>query len=546
MAILDNEHNGSLTNLYLTYIHILTFSIKPSQVFFMSERIHTPLRAYRELYYFVVQSTTSISVQGRRKDWNAGEVAIPEFHCPRCRDHWYGLTQYPCDEELARLIREGLWYTGKEDKGKARDGKRHSARNRSINSAKREFGSLSSESLTGTSKRRGRKGEQDQSSRDPFSIGEDAIDEAQGKRKRRITFKLDDESIQGGGKGRGEEERVRLSSRDQTDGSLAEGTLLRDRGKHSNGSGTRGNEQSGDESGSLTDVGKSRRGRSRHSGGEGQDSSDGSSVWDTTASRQRTNRRRSRGKEEKGLSSAEDGSGGEGASGRGRNRLGKGQSLRDGGHQGEELGSESSRTGLGGGREDGHVGAGQSGLGAGLEQTNSQSGILAGHTGYVSSTGTGKGLGTSGTGIDSSNTAALSSHSRRGSLQSSSQVSKSGDRDDGGKRSQLGQADHGKKVRKAVGYMRAVSPSESEWGDPTHGRLYISSTATSSRAGSTSNLHRDQEDDNKPGLTLPPLIPPITNRKPLFAPMLDGFEFTRAWTFSYHNAGPLTAKLRSH
>ena len=37
---------------------------------------------------------------------------MPKFHCPRCRDHYYGLTPYPCDEELARLIREGLWRTG--------------------------------------------------------------------------------------------------------------------------------------------------------------------------------------------------------------------------------------------------------------------------------------------------------------------------------------------------------------------------------------------------------------------------------------------------
>ncbi len=48
-------------------------------------------------------------------------------------------------------------------------------------------------------------------------------------------------------------------------------------------------------------------------------------------------------------------------------------------------------------------------------------------------------------------------------------------------------------MRKAVGYMRAVSPSGSEWGDTTHGRLYISSTATSSRAGSTSPCPRRGE-----------------------------------------------------
>ncbi len=88
----------------------------------------------------------------------------------------------------------------------------------------------------------------------------------------------------------------------------------------------------------------------------------------------------------------------------------------------------------------------------------------------------------------------------------------------------------------AVGYMRTASPSGSEWGDPTHGRLYITSTATSSRASSTSNLLRVQDKESKQGLTLPPLILPITNKKPLITPMLDRFEFTRAWAFSYHNS----------
>ncbi len=143
-------------------------------------------------------------------------------------------------------------------------------------------------------------------------------------------------------------------------------------------------------------------------------------------------------------------------------------------------------------------------------------------------------------GIDGNETA---THSRRGS---SSQANQSGDRDGSGKGRQLGQEDHGKKVRRAVGYMRAVSPSCSEWGDPTHGRLYISSTATSSQAGSTTALHRAQDEEDKKNVTLPPLIPPITNRKPLLMPMLDGFQFTRAWTFSYHNTGPITAKLRGH
>ena len=83
--------------------------------------------------------------------------------------------------------------------------------------------------------------------------------------------------------------------------------------------------------------------------------------------------------------------------------------------------------------------------------------------------------------------------------------------------------------------MRAVSPSGSEWGDPTHGRLYISSTATSSRAGSTANLHRDQDEEEEERVfTLPPLIPPVKNNKPLID-LIGGFQVTRAWTFSYHN-----------
>ena len=52
-----------------------------------------------------------------KHDWVSGEVNIPKFHCPRCRDHWYKFSSLPCDEELARLIKEGLWYTGNKPKG---------------------------------------------------------------------------------------------------------------------------------------------------------------------------------------------------------------------------------------------------------------------------------------------------------------------------------------------------------------------------------------------------------------------------------------------
>lgn len=103
--------------------------------------------------------------------------------------------------------------------------------------------------------------------------------------------------------------------------------------------------------------------------------------------------------------------------------------------------------------------------------------------------------------------------------------------------------DHGRKVRKAVGYMRAVSPTGSEWGDPSHARPYASSTTASSRAGSTFALPQKEESEETVTSTLPPLIPPIVNKqKPLLdlSDLMGGFQLTKAWTFSYHNPIPLS------
>ena len=103
--------------------------------------------------------------------------------------------------------------------------------------------------------------------------------------------------------------------------------------------------------------------------------------------------------------------------------------------------------------------------------------------------------------------------------------------------------DHGRKVRKAVGYMRAVSPTGSEWGDPSHARPYASSTTASSRAGSTFALPQNEDSEETVTSTLPPLIPPIVNKqKPLvdFSDLMGGFQLTKAWTFSYHSSIPLS------
>ena len=146
----------------------------------------------------------------------------------------------------------------------------------------------------------------------------------------------------------------------------------------------------------------------------------------------------------------------------------------------------------------------------------------------------------------SSHSDSLSNSGSNNSLSPASTTSRVSRQGGGGGGRRLGHKDHGKNIRKAGGYMRAVSPTSSEWGDPLHARSFISSTATS-RAGSSSNLlHLSDEEDNDGGAPiLPPImVPPIHKKQVVdLSDLLDGFQFTRPWTFSYHNSGPITAKL---
>lgn len=96
-----------------------------------------------------------------------------------------------------------------------------------------------------------------------------------------------------------------------------------------------------------------------------------------------------------------------------------------------------------------------------------------------------------------------------------------------------------KKDRELVhgkGYMRASSPSQSDWGDPTHARIWASNTASSSRVSLAGMSRRDNEEDEDSEREL--VLPPIVNRKrenPFGnLDFMDGFELTRAYTFSYH------------
>ena len=156
------------------------------------------------------------------------------------------------------------------------------------------------------------------------------------------------------------------------------------------------------------------------------------------------------------------------------------------------------------------------------------------------SAGMRSGHGIGGSGMENEKSTNGKSKSGDGGLDSASQVSRTGSKGSGSRRGSLGMSsDHGKNVRKGVGYMRAVSPTSSEWGDPHHGRSFISSTATS-RTGSTSNLLRDldkSKDEEPTSRSLPALVPQIKKKQPWmdFSDLMGGFQFTRAWTFSYHN-----------
>ena len=385
-----------------------------------------------------------VCIQGQKRDWNAGGVGIPKFHCPRCRDHWYGLTPFPCDEELARLIREGLWYTGKGSPSKIRPQTKSGIQS-GIPGREGENGTDASNSLGDS---RGRKTNQlltgEDGDREPWEMGRDE-DKRNKKDKRRITFKLDDQDE--GGNGR-------------LDNAGDDGALQSKQNGDSTGFDNQYRKAGLDDSGHLSSE-QSTRG-SKTDGLEAENS---------------------------GLL---EGSGSKNSLTKGRRRKGKGR--RSGGSSSGGKHGKGSRTAL------------TDEVGMGLANALAKSPGLNGSEQTDKNVGRGP--------------------SRRGSLSSvTSSQSNTG-------------PDHGKKVRKAGGYMRTVSPAGSEWGDPTHARPYASSTTASSHTGSAFN---DSENNLK--AALPPIISPIT---PVKKPIIDlsyaaKFEITPPWRFSYFSPSPLHA-----
>ena len=474
-------------------------------------------------------------VQGRRPDWIAGEVEIPQFHCPRCRDHWYGISDLPCDEELARMRREGLWLQEKD--GNKRLNSYGGGKTLRPVSSHREYNTLSSDSSkVKLPKIRHKK--EDDSENDKLRGLVGVNDPSKKKRKKRISFQLGNDS-QPGSSG---PSAVALDGDD----------LVGKRGRRSENHDSLGKDGvgSGDR---LLDEDKLRKGgRDRAGGNDGLGEGDGGSGRygsggdGEDGGKSKLGRKSQDGREEGtglfgGLDKDSNGSllqKGQPSKGGhvGALKAGVGQNDGENGNLGTKYNSATSG-GLSSGNGDSNVGrGGADGYNSGLSRSGKlahdgidTNGMKSGHD--VSGSGMGMGHGKS---MDGKN------KGTDGGLDSSSQVSRAGSKGSGSRRGSLGMSsDHGKGVRKGVGYMRAVSPTSSEWGDPHHGRSFISSTATS-RTGSTSNLLRDldtSKDEEPTSRSLPAIVPQIKKKQPLmdFSDLMGGFQLTRAWTFSYHN-----------
>lgn len=504
-------------------------------------------------------------MQGRKPDWTAGNIDIPRFHCPRCRDHWYGIAEFPCDEELARLIREGLWFTGKEGAARSvREAKEMGSRGRQLGEG-RDFTGNAGSGLPRIKHRGGMVGGRGEEERTVSALKEDGESDKKKKSCRRITFKLDDDSSNqsGGGTldntdraGRSGGMTGTVSDTDSRSDSLLGNHKVDSGGGHGNTRpfGLHGNESdrpTGDPS--VTDGLGSSGGRERKGDGGGGEGSETGLISGDSETKLAAARRRGKGRG-RGRDGGSEGGGllgsrGETTEDKTRKERGKKGLLQSAKSEAEDgVGSDvnvlesSGKSSLG----DNNTGPSTQGILEGKHvhsiyiavcHTVSSFLYINPQSTYLSVLSIPSGQdagGASGQGRQDTppDRTALSGRGSRTSLHSSSQ---------GGRG-----VDHGKGVRKAAGHMRAASPSQSDWGDPYHARPYLSSTAASSRAGSTSNLHRDREEEEEEGGALPHIVsvPPISSKKPLLdlSDLLGGIQFTRAWTFSYHSHDPQTTR----
>ena len=450
---------------------------------------------------------------------------VPEFHCPRCRDHWYGLSAFPCDEELARLIREGLWHTGREGT-KVLNKRMDSARERD-----RHGGQGSTTSLEGRPHdrlRSARKGGFEIKKSDHHI---DFIDpnSAANKRKKRISFIIDGKEQDGSSTsliGLGDDSNE--GQRRYKDGGASSG-----RGKHAGdliledidegGNLTMGGaRKSMDSSSSASDVNSGSSTALLHGRGKnkGRGEEDG-----TSKALNRKGGSKTEGDTSSGLLGEE---GGAGIKGR---RRGKGDGEDD---NGDNLGNR--------GRNHGNSrGAGINGNKESLLHADDSTSRLDGQNKSNSNEGNeGDNEGNKGdnkgedVGTARDDDGKWRNRRRTGSQTSSKFGSRTSlDGRKGGQRGGDGSHGDNDDIIRGKGHMRAAASSQSEWEDPTHALRWASNTATSSRVSLATSGGNHDDNTSDPLVHLPPIHRKMENP---FASssLLGAIELTRAFTFSYH------------
>ncbi len=479
-----------------------------------------------------INCSYSIPFQATKNDWISGDIALPKFHCPRCRDHWYGVSAFPCDEELARLIREGKWYTGKEGNHPQQDSEPSKTRDRRPGTSNASNSSYSN-NLPDINKRR--KGSGINITRSDRTI--DFINpnsRTTTKKNRRISFKIDNDDSELENSG--------------SSGLLHDETSKGRRLKGNNDGNRKGLNK---ESDSL--EGTDRTGaRNIESLSSASDMNSGSSTTLLKSSLKKNDHLSSL--QETSIGDMEKNNNGRYSSKKNnkermvaRNKDGSETDLQTGiGKNGKGLSGKNSKNGH-------EVVNGFSSFvedGIGNKQSNNIDSSTVGNVDHAALYSNHKDDGISDGGINGvtngsttkskEKTTASGREGRRnrgrnpdslGSSRYSSKTSLNGSQrwsedGDGNKRRE-------RELVAGKGFMRASSPSQSEWGDPTHARAWASNTASSSCV-SLAHLGNDKGNNDVEEVIYLPPIKSETKNAFIASDLMDGFNFTRAFTFSYY------------
>ena len=442
---------------------------------------------------------------------------VPKFHCPRCRDHYYGLTPYPCDEELARLIREGLWQTGQgasPDKSIRRGMTRASLSETNVQRNRKSSSSIDIES---SSKIKlpplNTNNSNMTSSRDAVQGNKDGLTSTSdhNKKKKKISFALDSD-CSGASPSTSE---ASLTGHDSSSSSKGRKRRIGDKNKKGS---------LGSNKGSLTGL------------SDTNDSGSNSSLdrYRTAGHQKKSDNQSSTSKL---IESHTDTTG---IILKNRAGLGESSANKNGGKgngSDGETASNGKGTGLGG------TGLGGTGSNADISSATmlADKASMTGSTDNTGGTNSKNASGGSDSGHSDSQGSKYGNKSSNGdgnkkcnvvNCQNSTNF-KSGVAD--GKSSD---AEDGNKKKAPAGYMRAASPSQSEWSDPTHAKKWINNVAPPHPTFRYNNDNDDYDDDFSSQVFNPrgryhqkKPASKSDSDDPLLLPV--GPRFTRAFTFSY-------------